>query len=180
MTRHLAVACLIYLALAVQPSLGSGLVFPLFRPWLPGIAVVVCVMLTDGAMSFVWPGVLGLAIDSLSGDRLGVHVIAATIVAIAIKTLQPNGWSRSIVVIGAFTLFGTFLWRSMAAMSHSYQYRYAIDLTRCLVPALIEGFSTTALLVGILLTCRLLMNAIRPRQTSSMSLTNRWSMLTGG
>src|SRR5436309_3449156 len=81
MTRHLIVACIVYLALVLQPSLSSDLALIPVRPWLPAIALVACLSLMKTQGSLVWAAVLGLCVDGQAVEQLGIHLILATLIS---------------------------------------------------------------------------------------------------
>lgn len=180
MMRHLTIVAMIYLSLVFQPCFAADIDLVSFRPWFPGLAMVACVLLTEGALRLVWVGLLALCVDCLSGDRLGLHVIVATLIATALIVIRADSRSASVALTGMLVFSGTFLWQCTAAIAHGFIDRQPFDLEQLVLPALRDGISTVAIALCVLLTGRLLRNAIRPQRTSSLPLTNRWSMLTGG
>jgi rod shape-determining protein MreD len=177
--RQLAIACLIYLALVIQPSLGDGLGHSMFRPWLPGIVVVTCVWSLGRSSGLICSALLGLGIDCLSGGKLGIHFIVATIVAMSLMLLRTNARSP-VVVIGMLAFFAAFTWRCMAAVAHASLGHQSFEVNQIIAPAATDGVSTSVLFIGVLLLYRVLITAFQPQPVSSVALTNRWSMLSGG
>ena len=177
MTRHLIIACAIYLALVLQPSLPADGALTTFRPWLPAIALVVCVQMARETASLAWAGVLGLGVDSLSGDRLGIHVVVATLVATGMIAMKSDRRSRSVLQIGILTFGGTFLWLSLVTTIHQLLDHRTLALAETLVFSAKNGLSTAGLSLAALLLVRLILNAFRQQRTASVTLGNRWSML---
>jgi cell shape-determining protein MreD len=178
-TRHLAIACLIYTVLVLQPSTTSDFAAVSIRLWLPGMAVVACVLMFDGAASLVWAGILGLGIDCQSVDKLGVHLVIATLVVSVLITMRADSRSPGSVAVAAFVFGATFVWRTAAWIAHGLLDGRSIDVSQLGVCASFDAVCTSASVLALSLTGRMLMKAVSPQQDSSVSLGNRWSMLTG-
>ena len=177
--RHLVTVCLIYASMVLQSSVSNDVAFGSFRPWLPGVALVACVVMHNRVAGLVWASLLGLGVDSVSADRLGVHVVLVTLVAIGLSMMQQEGRSHGAVYTGVLVLAATSLWRSLSAAIQGILADQRFDFPRVLISAFGDGVYTAVLTIVVLLFVRLLTNAIRPQKSSStIPLTNRWSMLT--
>lgn len=179
--RHLAVLCLMYAALTLQPGLGPETNAVQFRLWLPAVVLVAGVILLRGTASLFWAGVLGLSIDCLAGGRLGVNMVIATIVAAGINSLwtTDRDWPGLLTVEMSLFL-ATVLWRSGAALVDSAIDRRFLPLTSLIQPALVEAASTAVFVVVALLPVQLGIWLRRPQDGPAVLLANRWTMLTGG
>ena len=178
-TRHLAIACLIYTVLVLQPSTTSVFSNVSIRLWLPGLAVVACVLMFDGIASLAWAAVLGFGVDCQSVDKLGVHLVIATLVASVLITIRSDSRSQGPVAVAAFVFGGAFVWRTLAWIAHGLLDGRSIDLTQLAMCACFDAVCTSAVVAVLLLTGRMLIGVFRPQRALSVSLGNRWSMLTG-
>ncbi len=179
MFRQLIIAALVYTSLVIQSGLGTDLQVLGLQPWLPGLGLVACALLIKGASSLCWAGLWGLGVDCLSGEKIGVNLVVATIVASSLLALRTDGRSPGLVGTVMYVLVGTFLWRGGAAIAHGFLNHRPVDFEQLLVRALIEGVSTGGIAVSVLIIGRLVINVISPSRYSSVPLANHWSMLTG-
>jgi rod shape-determining protein MreD len=177
--RHLVIVCLIYMALVFQTSLSNGSNQSAIQPWLPGLALAACVLLTDSSASLVWAGLLGLGVDCLADSHLGVNLIVTILVVSGLVALRRETRSQGIMMIGISLFAGTFLWRTAIATINAHLDRRPIDLSQLIIVPLTSAFSSTLIVVSMVIVGRMAMTIVRGQPTSSVSLANRWSMLTG-
>jgi rod shape-determining protein MreD len=177
--RQLTIACVIYLALILQPSLGDVLGQIGYMPWLPGIAVMACAGLTGGTSSLVCSALVGLGIDCLSEGKLGIHMVSATLMATMLMILQFSR-RRHLIVIALFAFTVTFLWRNAAGLAHGLAGHQTFEVSLCVTHAATSGVATTALLLGMIVIYRALITGFWPHSARSVSLSNHWSMLSSG
>lgn len=178
MVRNLAIVCLIYVVLVVQPSVSGELAVGSFRPWLPGIAVVACGLVVDGPASLLWAAFLGLGIDCQSVERPGINLIISTLIASAVIAFRTNDRSHGAIPVALFVFAASLAWRMAASIIHSFIDRQPPAIVNLASSACWDGFSSALLTIAVMIAWRLLINSIRPQSLSSMSLNNRWSMLT--
>ena len=177
--RHLLIVCLIYTSLVTQSSLAADVVLFGFRPWFPGIVLMACTLLHQGGNSLVWAALLGLSVDCLSGERLGVNVVTATLVAAGMTSLKTEVPVTGTATIVLFVFTGTIGWRVASATVHCLLANRMIDGLQILISASGSGLYTAIVTLGVLLVVQLPRFAIRSRSRSTpIALTNRWSMLT--
>lgn len=177
MWRHLVVGCFVYGALVVQPSVSVNSGNPLLCPWIPGIALIVCGLWLDGSSSLIWSAVLGLGVDCLSGERLGFHVVGATIASVCMQLIRGRSSARGVLSIGPVAFIAITVWRVVSTVLRDVVEHAAVtsqDLARILS----ECSATTVLFVGTILTLRILANELGLVRDSTAPLSNRWSMLT--
>lgn len=177
--RHLAIACLIYTVLAVQPGLSNDIAAIGFRPWLPGIALVACVLLTNDSASLVWAGVLGFGVDCQSLDRLGVNVVVATIVASGLMRAKSDNRPQGAISVVVLVFVGTFVWRIAGAIVHGLLDGQSFDVVQLVTFASLAAVGTSVLSLCLSIGGRLLLAAGTSQRTSARLLNNHWSMLTG-
>jgi len=113
--RHLGILILIYLCVIAQTSLVSTEAAGLGRPYLPA-AVLVVIAVSCHATSILWSGLLGLVLDALSPDRLGLQLAIAAMLGLGLQVLQPMWRSRSRLALVAMVLLTSFAWRALSPM----------------------------------------------------------------
>ena len=179
MGRQAIIACLIYLSLVLQASGRDGLTYFGMQIWLPGIAFVACHSLTNGTASLVWSGILGFGLDCLGTEQMGMNLAIITLISLGILLVRSGERQPTILLYGLFGFVSTFLWRAAVLAIHCRLDHQLLPLTSILTMAASNGLSVAVVIV----TCRTLQFLLRrgfsPRRTSTVSLSNRWSMLTG-
>ena len=179
MLNHLVTACLIYLSLVLQSYLASDLAIDSFRPWFPGIILAIGILLHTEVAGLVWAGILGLALDGLSAERLGVHLVISTVVAMALMMTRHDIHSNRSVLLGVFVFAGSLLWRFVSMTTFAMLAGRDADIQASLTIALGDGIYTTVLTTAASLLFGILQTAFGRRDTAtSIRLSNRWTMLT--
>lgn len=178
MARQLAVACLVYGTLVIQPGVTDDLAFGSLRPWMPGIAVVVCALTFEGPAALLWAGVLGLGVDCQSVERPGIHLMIATLTAGGLISVRPDNRSLNMLSIGLFVFGASFVWRMAASIVHALLDRHRFSPVDFALSASWDGFSTAILVTIFVLVWRGLRTSIRSERQSAIQLDNRWSMLS--
>ena len=177
--RHMTTACLIYLSLVLQTSLASELTFFEFRPWFPGVALAACVLLHNTTSSVIWASVLGLAIDGLSAERLGLHAILATFVASGLLMARQEIRSFQTMLTGLFVFAGTVVWKSLSAVVLGLIGNQPMAIHESLISGFESAAYTSLIAVSLQLVVSLGQRVLRKRRDSVLPiLTNQWSMLT--
>jgi rod shape-determining protein MreD len=178
MLRHMATACLIYLTLLLQTGIAVDLTMHHdCKPWFPGIALIICVLLHEGPASLVWSATLGLATDGLSGERLGFHTVIVTIVAMGLLAAKQDIRSFGTLPIIVFIFVGTFAWRTFSVTAFYLLARQSQNFLQLMQYELV-GALYTALMTAVLLLFVDLVNVRKRAGSHPPILTNRWSMLT--
>jgi cell shape-determining protein MreD len=177
--RQLASASVIYLSLVLQPNLDEVMGQTMFRPWMPGMALVVCAWLTNGTSYLIWSALIGLTIDCLSEGRLGIHMLSATAAAVLLLAFQFSR-RRNILIIGALTFVSNFAWHAFAVITEACLSHSPIQIERYTTLVISESVATTVVLLGTLIVGRAAARALGPYSTSSVALSNQWSMLSDG
>jgi len=178
MGRHLLTAGLIYLSLASQSSLAGELSLSHSQPWFPGIMLVFCVMLHPGSAGLMWGALLGLGVDCLSNERLGVQVILVTIVGLMLRSCTREGATFGSLRTGVLIFLATLCWKGLSATTlgllENQKFHSGWWLKACK-----DGVYSALLVTSVLLFMNLLKNGIKRRdQTCRTVLTNQWSMLS--
>ena len=178
MMNHLATACLIYISLVLQSCVASDLEFQSFRPWFPGIVLAVCVVIHDDVAGVVWAGILGLAVDGLAAERLGVHLVVTTLTAVSLLMTRQETRSNLTVLLGGFVFAGTSIWKLASMTTHAILAGRDMNFQEYLTFAFGDGLYSTMMTVAVALFIRMVSQALGRRETStSIALKNRWAML---
>jgi len=178
MLRHLAIASLIYVALVLQPGLPVELSMAGARPWIPGMALVLCLMLAEGSASLIWVSILGLGVDCLSGERLGVHIVVATAVAAGLQVFQSSSRFVRPAAVSIAVLTGTFFWKFAVTALHALLAHRTLDWPSVATAASGDAVYTAVLVLLVLIVSRAAWASIFPERLAQFSILNRWSRLT--
>lgn len=176
--RQVFIACSIYLTVALQSSAMVGELPPNCRPFLPALTLVAIALWSKGATAIVWSAVLGLLLDGLSPERLGVQMSLAAAVGWGLQAIKSNSRSRGVVSVMAIVFVVALLWRVVSPFVYGALSGRVVDLLAVLAMAVVEA-SVTAGLAG-LFVCgeRLLLGGLAVQKQSNQRLGSRWSMLT--
>lgn len=117
MLRHLGILVLIYLGVVAQTSLVLDELSGLGRPFLPAFLVVVIVASCEGTPAILWSALLGLVLDGLSVERLGIQLALASLVAFGLQLLRPLRGSRNLLSLVAMILTACVAWRMLSPMT---------------------------------------------------------------
>ena len=178
MINHLATAGLIYLSLVLQSCVASDLAIDAFRPWFQGIVLAVCVVIHDDVAGVVWAGILGLIVDGLGAERLGVNLVVTTFTAVGLLMTRQDTRSNGTVLLVFFVFAGTSIWRLASMTTHATLSGRDLNLHEYLTVALGDGLYSTVMTFVVALLIRLVWQASDRRETStSIALKNRWTML---
>lgn len=177
--RQMATACLIYLSLVMQSSLAVELAVYEIKPWFPGIALAACVLLLDGPASVIWAALLGLAVDGLSAERLGLHAIMVTFVATGLLMVRKEIRSMKTMLSGCFVFAGTYAWRGLSVITMGLIGRQPISIHEILILEFGSGVYTALIATSLLLVVALTKRGVQKGSEPPLPvLTNQWSMLT--
>lgn len=179
MVQQAFIACLIYLSLVLQASWHDASVYSQIPIWLPGIAFVACHSLTRGTSSLVWSGILGFGLDCLGADQMGMNLAIITMISLGTLVLRSGERQPTILLYGLFAFVSTFLWRAAVLAIHCRLDHQTLPLASILAMAALNGLSVAVVIVTSQTLHFLLTRGLSPRRSSTVSLSNRWSMLTG-
>lgn len=174
--RQLIVAGLIYLALVLQTTVIGDFPDIAFRPWLPGLILVVCIRFSDDAAGLVWSAILGLGVDCLSTERLGIQLTIAVLIAVGTQQMLTDKPSMGIVTTGFLVFAATLIWRGIACVTQGILVRQPIELFDVTLSACGSGCATAGLAIALMVLGRIVLTGTRSRPTQSPSRNNRWSM----
>ena len=176
--RQVFIACSIYLTVALQSSVIVGELPANCRPFLPALTLVVIALWSEGATAIVWSAVVGLLLDGLSPERLGVQMSLAAVVGWGLQAVKSNSRSRGVVSVMAAVFVVALLWRAVSPFVYGALSGRVVDLLAVLAMAVVEA-SVTAVLAGVFVCGeRLLLGGPAVHSQSNQRLGSRWSMLT--
>lgn len=178
MVRHLAIAWMVYAALVLQPGASGDIAIRCFCPWIPGIVVVACALVFEGPASLIWAAILGLGVDCLSVNRPGIHLVLATLTVSGIAALRSDHRSAGVISVGVLVFGASFVWRMAASVVNALLDRHPFDIANLASSASGDGGGTALIAIAGMVGWRLTISAFRSQNLSSISLNNRWSMLT--
>ena len=119
MLRHIGILAMIYLGVVAQSSLVPTEILGMGRPFLPAILLVVIALACNATASIVWSGLLGLVLDGLSTERLGVQLALAALLGLGLQVMQSLWRSRSLVPLVAMSMILCVAWRTLSPMTHA-------------------------------------------------------------
>lgn len=150
MLRHMGILIVIYLGMAVQSSLISADLAGIGRPFLPAALLVLISACCEAPSAILWSGVLGLILDGMSTERLGVQLAVAALLGLSLRLMQPMWRSRSLLAFVAMILLTTFAWRALSPMTQAMLSGRVVDPQVVLKDAARDA-AWTAILAGVLI-----------------------------
>ncbi len=149
-----------------------------FRPWFPGIVLAACILRHGEIAGVVWAGILGLVVDGLGAERMGVHLVVTTVVAVGLLMARQDIRSNGTLLLGSFVFVGTLTWRLASTTTQAILDRGEFNVQEYLSVAFGDGVYTAVITVVIALSIRLFWQTSGRCDTStSITLKNRWAML---
>ena len=178
MIRNMLFAIVLYVLLSLQLGWSPNLAGSSIPVWLPALALIACLEMTDGVMLLVWSAAVGLLTDSLSLDQLGINVLITTLLATAILFLRSEERTPTITSVVVTTLMTTLIWRlTLVSVLDFLEDRTSPFETLAIVAiknSIANGVIAWAFMVAITLRRNMFTRDLGP----TLSLRNRWTMLT--
>lgn len=178
MLRHFGIIGLIYLTVALQSSLLTGEIVGPSRPFLPAITLVAIAVWSSGPAAIVWSGCLGMLLDGLSPERLGVQLLLASLLGLGLQLGKSARRARGLMTLTAAVFAVAMVWRVMSPMTYAVLSGRIVDPAVVVASATSEAGSTTV--VGFILIClsRAIVFSSMTSERNVSELSNRWGMLT--
>jgi len=176
--RQLFIASSIYLTVALQTSAIVGELPSNCRPLFPAMMLVAICFWSKGAAAIAWSALLGLLLDGLSPERLGVQLSLAAAIGWFLQAFPAISRSRGIASVMVAVFAAALLWRAISPLVYSAMSGRIIDPLAVLTLAVVEASITvgvTGLLAG---GERLLLGGSADSRPSNERLDSRWNMLT--
>ncbi len=161
MVRSLSIVCSIYLAVAVQ---SSAIVseWPIScRPFLPALVLVAIACWSNGAAAIAWSAGVGLLLDGLSLERLGVQMTLAALVAGGLQIARENRRFSGAVTWVGIVFVVAFVWRAALPLVLGLLDERSLDAVGVVAVALVEAAATAGLAVLIVCADRLVRGGSR-------------------
>ena len=147
--RQVFIACSIYLTVALHCSAIVGELPPNCRPFLPALTLVVIGLWSEGAAAIVWSASLGLLLDGLSPERLGIQMSLAAAVGWGLQVLRSNSRWRGVASVTVIVFVVALLWRVASPLIYSALSGRVADPLVIPAMAVVEA-GVTAGLAGLL------------------------------
>jgi cell shape-determining protein MreD len=128
----------------------------------------------EAKLSLLLSGLLGLMLDGLSTERLGVHLAIAVLLAFSLQLLQPLWRSRSVAALVAMVLWICAAWRTLAPVACAMSVGRTVDPHRIMTIAVQEAAWTAAAACLLILAVRGLIGRHAEERTSAASVGQRW------
>ncbi len=100
--KHLAILASAYVAFVLQSSVANQMAIRGYSPEFVWLALVGIVLYVNGWTGVAWAGFVGFVFDCISPDRLGINLIWASLVALALQLILKNHNRRSLFQTIAF------------------------------------------------------------------------------
>ncbi len=177
--RHVAIAAAVYGAVVVQTNPILNSVLRPMNPWLPGIVLATCLLRCDRLTCLTWSAILGLAIDCLTTERLGIDFTIAVLITgiglVCFRDDRPEGFLPKGLAVFCVTL----IWQICRSLVHGLGRHPSLDVGELVLASGGVALVTTLLASIPLQIHQILRYANRSRTpASALSLNNRWTMLT--
>lgn len=180
MSRTLLMLCGVYCILVLQSNLISAPLDLSMPVWLPGLALVGCVMVGGPTSAVLCAAAMGLTVDGLDQNQLGIHTVLTTLIATLLVTINGQHHRCGAIEFAITVFASTFCWRAGSTLIHEYLDRRPYDLNPTVVTPATEAIATAVVAAVLVLIIRVPLNFRKPSRPQSVALTNRWSMLAGG
>lgn len=174
MLRFLGLLAMIYLGVVAQSSLvpeGPGGIGQLFLPALMLVVIAAC---CEATLSVLLSGLVGLLLDGLSAERLGVQLVIATLLAFSTQLLQPLWRSRSVPALVAMVLLICAAWRILAPVACAVSVGRTVDPHRLMTIAVQEAAWTAAAACLLILAGRGLFGSGVDARITAGNVSPRW------
>jgi rod shape-determining protein MreD len=178
MLRHIGIIGLIYLTVALQSSVVTEEFVAQARPFLPAILLVIIAVWCDGAAAIFWSGCLGIVLDGLSPERLGIQLSLAALLGLGLQLGKSASRSRGLLALTAAVFVVSMVWRVLSPMTCAVLAGRVVDAGAVVSSAARDATSTSV--VGFVVIClgRALLASPSRREDAVPGLSNRWGMLT--
>lgn len=175
MLRFLGALVTIYVGVVAHCSLVPAEVGGMGRPFLPALVLVIVAAACDASLSILLAGFLGLILDGLSTEKLGVHLALAAMLALTLQVLQPMWKSRSALGLIAMTIVTCLAWRMLAPLAFAMLADRKVDPHALLTFAIQDAAWTAAVATVLILLARGLVGQKTSTRMSSEPSTAKWA-----
>ena len=175
MLRFVGALVTIYVGVVAHCSVVPTEVAGMGRPFLPALILVVIAAACDASLSILLAGLLGLILDGLSTERLGVHLALAAMLALALQLLQPMWRSRSALGLIAMTIVICLAWRMLAPMALAMLSERKVDPHALLTFAIQDAAWTAAVATVLILLARGMVGQKSQVRVANERSTSKWA-----
>ena len=125
----------------------------------------------------MWSAGLGLLLDGMSSERLGLQMSFAAAIAWGLQLVKTNGRFRGGVATSGIAFVVVLLWRTLSPFVDSTLSGREVEPFVIVATASLEAGLTAGLALMIVMGDRLLLGGTRVQGDSNCRLGNRWRML---
>ena len=161
MLKAFSILCLIYLAVATQGSVVTAEGPMWCRLFLPALALVAIAFWSEGPAAIAWSACLGLLLDGLSLDRLGVQLGLATLLGCSLQIVREQRRTNGVATFIGMVFVVTFVWRAASPFVLGLLDGKTTDVSGVIAMSLVEAVATTGLAAVIVCGDRLVMGSSR-------------------
>jgi rod shape-determining protein MreD len=165
----------IYVGVVAHCSLVPTEVAGMGRPFLPALILVVIVAASEPTLSILLAGLLGLMLDGLSTERLGVHLALAAMLALGLQLLQSMWRSRSALGLIAMTIVTCLVWRLLGPLAQAMLSDRKVDPHSLLTFAVQDSAWTAAVATVLILLARGLVGPKPEVRVVTECSTSKWA-----
>jgi len=143
--RTLSILCSIYLAVAFQTTFTGSDVSATCRFFFPALALIVIGLLSHQVATIFWSGFLGLILDGLSPENLGLNLAIATGLGFGLQRFVASRKSLGLIHVMLAVSAIVVVWRTVGPLVGSLLVNRTIDVTSVMAVALVESLPTACL-----------------------------------
>ena len=147
--RSFSIFCSIYLAVAVQSSVIVSEWPAGCRPFLPALVLVAIAFWSNGAAAVAWSASVGLLLDGLSLERLGVQLAWATLLGCGLQVAIANVRSSGPITWVGMVFAVAMVWRVVLPLGLGFLDGRSVDAAGVLAIAIVEAAATAGLAAAI-------------------------------
>lgn len=157
MLKVFGILAMTYLGLVAQSSLVPGGSTNLGGPFFPALLLVMIAACCGGASSVLWSGLVGLLLDGMSNDKMGVQLILAVVLALMLQWTRSMWGSQSLVALVAMVMVVCLSWRALSPMTLAVLSGRVVDPQVILTDAIQDATWSGTIAAALILVGRGLM-----------------------
>ena len=172
--RQPAILCAIYLSIALQSSTLMTELPLQYRPFLPAIALVMIGIWVEGSLAILWSGCLGLLLDGMSSERMGLQLSLCALLACGLQLTHPRRRCVNVVSAMVIVFVLAFIWRTGSPLLIASLDGNRVDVLTVVVASVVEASVTAGFAGGLLLVTWLIPGRPDGERLGDGSRNRRW------
>lgn len=169
---------MIYVGVVAQSSLVPLDVTDLGRPFVPAVILVLIANSCHPATAIAWSAVLGMLLDGISTEKLGIQLSLAAMLGLGIQVMRSMWMSRSFLALVVMTLLTCFAWRALSPMTLAALSGRTLDPNMVLGAAVRDTVCTGIVGSVVILIVRGLFGPGNQSATARSKQSPRWQVAT--